>query len=196
MRFIGSLLSILLFLTACAQERSYTVKNLLIYPNIPTQNHASYMQNIGLQVTDKRGEALVGMKRFGFENESPVLVLDTAQPILAAFQKELVKIGFTATAFHETSEPSLDIRLLEIKYNKTARVVSGDEKLIVKAEVVARQGGRVVTRYYETVASDSDLMRPSATYQLKQIDYKISEGIAQLIHKILTDQNLVSFLKG
>lgn len=196
MRFLICLLLPMLFLASCAQERSYTVKNLLIYPQIEAKYYTDNMQNIGLQVTDKRQDAVVGMKRFGFEAESPIIVLDTARPILTAFEKELLKLGFHATAFYETSDLSLDVRLLDIAYNKKARVVSGDQKMTIKAEVIAHRNGQAVTRYYEILSYDSDLIRPSATYQLKQIDYNISEGLAALIHKILTDQSLLEFLKG
>ena len=196
MRFLLCLLPLLLFLTSCAQERSYTLKNLLIDPQITTIHYTDDVQNIGIQVTDKRSDARVGMKRFGFEKESPILVLDTARPILEAFRKELLKMGLHATSFHETSHLSLDIKLIDIDYNKKARIVSGDEKMTVKAEVVASKNGNTITRYYETVSYDSDLMRPSATYQLKQIDQSISDGLAQLIRKILTDQNLLEFLQG
>ena len=136
MRFLICLLLPILLLASCAQERSYTVKNLLIYPEIPTIYYTDNVQNIGLQVTDKRQDAVVGMKRFGFEAESPIIVLDTARPILTAFEKELLKLGFHATSFHETSDLSLDVHILVIAYNKKARVVSVNQTMTIKTEVM------------------------------------------------------------
>lgn len=195
MRLTKLLFPILLLLSACGQETSYKVSHIAIAP----QTVSSYMgatQDLPLQVTDTRTNAVVGYHRFGFEKESPVIVPDMATYLLNALQTDLRNIGLKATAYNFNASPALDIKITSISYENKGRVITGDEQLLIRAEATANKNGRVMTKIFESKSYDQDLMIPSVTRQKENIDKGVSKGLEKIVYKIINDHELINFIRN
>lgn len=188
------ILAMSIFVASCGQEKPYTVNNIALSP----QTIASFVtnkKNLGLQVADTRSDAVVGYRRFGFEKESPVIVQDTGPVLLAALERDLRNAGFNPVPYNMGSNTSLDIKIIDISYENKGRVITGNQKTIIRVQAIAKNGTNIMTRNFDTKSFDNDLMRPSQSHQATLIDKGVSSALEKVVAKILTDVQFMTFLQ-
>ena len=188
------ILVVSIFVASCGQETPYTVHNIALSPQtIPS--FITNKKNLALQVADTRTDAVVGYRRFGFEKESPVIVQDTGPVLLAALERDLRSAGFNPVSYNIGSNTSLDVKIINISYENKGRVITGNQKTIIRVQAIAKNGTNIMTRNFDTKSFDTDLMRPSQSHQATLIDKGVSTALEKVVAKILTDVQFMTFLQ-
>ncbi|MEM6604087.1 MAG: YajG family lipoprotein [Pseudomonadota bacterium] len=185
-----------LSLIGCAQERPYQVTNLILGSQLQGRGYITEEIELGLQVSDMRTNQHIGYRRFGFEKESPIHLDNVAPAMLKTLTEDLKQLGFQPVSYGVLNKRSMDVQILSVHYDKKARVVAGEEKIIIKADVVVKKEEQYLQRSFEISHVDNDFFKPSATHQNQQIDETLSRSLEKIIHKIVNDGQIIAFLRG